>query len=87
VSTNADEELVGYVARHSPRAEADVDTAERLLEEAPPAEAAEQIEKMVDGFRGGGGAATGKRSAPVDEPPPGIIAAPPTPDQELSPER
>jgi predicted TIM-barrel fold metal-dependent hydrolase len=82
-----DDDLVGYVARHSPRPEADVDTVERLLEEAPPAEAEEEVQKMVDGFRSGGGAATGKRSAPVDEPPPGLPGTSPTPGEETPPER
>jgi hypothetical protein len=82
VSDNSDDDLVDYVARHSPRPEADVDTVERLLEDAPPAEAEQEIQKMVDGFRSGAGAATGKRSAPVDEPPPGIPGTSPTPGQE-----
>jgi hypothetical protein len=65
-----DGELIDYVARHAPRPEADVDNVERLLEEAPPAEAADEVHKMVEGFRSGAGAATGKRSVPVAEPPP-----------------
>ena len=69
-SEDFDDPIIDYVARHSPRPEADVDNLERLLEEAPPAEVDEEVEKMVDGFRGGGGAATGKRSFPVEEPPP-----------------
>ena len=87
MSSNVDDELVDYVARHSPRAAADVEAVERLLEEAPPAEAAEEVEKMVDGFRSGGGAATGKRSAPVEEPPPGLPRTSPTPGEEAPRER
>ena len=83
MSSNVDDDdLVDYVARHSPRPEADVDTVERLLEEAPPAEAEEEVGKLVDGLRGGGGAATGKRSAPVEEPPPGIPETPPPPGED-----
>jgi hypothetical protein len=88
VSGNADDhDLMDYVARHSPRPEADVDTVERLLEEAPPAEAEEEVQKLVGGFRGGGGAATGKRSAPVEESPPGIPATPPGPAEDSTAER
>jgi hypothetical protein len=64
------EEILDYVEKNSPRPSVDADVAERLLEEAPPAEAAEELDKMVDGFRSGGGAATGRRNEPVaDEPP------------------
>ncbi|MDQ3946017.1 MAG: hypothetical protein M3357_12875, partial [Actinomycetota bacterium] len=50
------DEIVDYVEKYSPRPAVDADNAERLLEEAPPAQAAEELEKMVDGFRSGGGA-------------------------------
>jgi hypothetical protein len=59
-----------YVEEHSPRPTVDGDEVDRYLEEAPPAEAADEVRRMVEGFRGGGGAATGKRSEPVPEPPP-----------------
>jgi hypothetical protein len=87
VSGTSDDDLVDYVARHSPRPEADVDAVERLLEEAPPAEAEEEVRKMVDGFRSGGGAATGKRSNPVDEPPPDLPGTSPTLSEETRQER
>ncbi len=61
------DEIVDYVEKYSPRPAVDADNAERLLEEAPPAQAAEELEKMVDGFRSGGGAATGRNSLPAPE--------------------
>ncbi len=77
----SDDDLVDYVARYSPRPEVDVDNVERLLEEAPPAEAEEEVQKLVGGFRSGGGAATGMRSAPVEEPPPDIAETPAAADE------
>jgi hypothetical protein len=77
-----EDDLQEYVDRHSPRPEVDADIAERQLAEAPPAEAAEELKKMVDGFRGGGGAATGKRSFPVPEEPPTDELEPSTDDLE-----
>ncbi len=56
-----------YVERNSPRPSVDGDVVDRLLEEAPPAVAAEEIEKMVGGFESGAGAATGRRNEPADE--------------------
>jgi len=44
--------------------------AERLLTEAPPAEAAAELEKMIDGFQSGAGAATGRRTEPAATDPP-----------------
>jgi hypothetical protein len=64
------EEIVDYVEKNSPRPSVDADVAERLVTDAPPAEAAAQLEKMVDGFRSGSGAATGRRNAPVIDDPP-----------------
>ena len=61
------DEIREYVQRNSPRPSVDGDVVERLLEDAPPAEAAEEIEKMVGGFESGAGAATGRRNEPVDE--------------------
>lgn len=59
-----------YVARNSPRPSVDVDVADRLLEEAPPATAAAEIDRMVGGFRAGAGAATGRRNEPAADDPP-----------------
>lgn len=64
------EEIIDYVEKNSPRPSVDADVAERLLNEAPPVEAAAELDKMVEGFRDGAGAATGRRNAPaVDDPP------------------
>ena len=64
------DEILDYVEKNSPRPSVDTDVAERLLNDAPPAEAAEELDKMVEGFRDGAGAATGRRNAPaVDDPP------------------
>ena len=64
------DEIREYVERNSTRPSVDGDVVDRILEEVPPAEAAEEIEKMVGGFRSGGGAATGRRNEPaVDDPP------------------
>ena len=64
------EEILDYVEKNSPRPSVDADIAERLLTEAAPAEAAAQLDKMVDGFRSGSGAATGRRNAPATDDPP-----------------
>ena len=64
------EEILDYVEKNSPRPSVDVDVAERLLSEAPPAEAAEELDKMVEGFRSGAGAATGRRNEPAAGEPP-----------------
>jgi hypothetical protein len=64
------EEIRDYVERNSPRPSVDGDVVDRLLEEAPPAEAAEEIERMVGGFQRGAGAATGRRNEPAPEEPP-----------------
>jgi hypothetical protein len=70
------DEILDYVEKNSPRPSVDTDVAERLLEEAPPAEAAEELEKMVDGFQSGAGAATGRRNEPAaGEPPTGDLDA------------
>ena len=70
-----EDEILDYVEKNSPRPSVDTDIAERLLDTAPPAEAAEEIEKMVGGFEKGAGAATGRRNEPADEPAPDGIAA------------
>jgi hypothetical protein len=41
-----------------------------LLSDAPPAEAAAELDKMVEGFESGSGAATGRRNAPAAGEPP-----------------
>jgi hypothetical protein len=64
------EEIVDYVEKYSPRPSVDTDIAERLLSEAPPAEAAAELDKMVEGFRSGAGAATGRRNEPAPDDPP-----------------
>lgn len=59
-----------YVERNSPRPSVDGDVVDRLLDEAPPATAATEIDKMVGGFQSGAGAATGRRNEPaVDDAP------------------
>jgi hypothetical protein len=64
------DEIRDYVEKNSPRPSVDVDIVDRLLEEAPPAEATEEIDKMMDGFQSGSGAATGRRNSPAAEDPP-----------------
>jgi len=64
------EEILDYVEKNSPRPSVDGDVAERLLSEAPPAQAAEELDKMVEGFRSGSGAATGRRNEPAAGDPP-----------------
>lgn len=61
------DEILDYVEKNSPRPSVDRDVAERLLSDAPPAEAAEELDKMVEGFQSGAGAATGRRSNPALE--------------------
>jgi hypothetical protein len=65
-----EDEILDYVEKNSPRPSVDRDVAERLLNDAPPAEAAEELDKMVEGFQSGAGAATGRRSNPALEEPP-----------------
>jgi hypothetical protein len=64
------EEILDYVEKTSPRPSVDTDVAERLLTEAPPSEAAAELDKMVEGFHSGAGAATGRRNEPADGAPP-----------------
>jgi hypothetical protein len=59
------DEIIDYVEKNSSRPSVDADVAERLLDEATPAEAAAELEKMVDGFESGAGAATGRRTEPA----------------------
>ena len=64
------EEILDHVEKNSPRPSVDVDVAERLLENAPPAEAAAELDKMIEGFQSGAGAATGRRNEPAADPDP-----------------
>jgi hypothetical protein len=64
------DEIVDHVAKNSPRPSVDRDVAERLLSEVPPAEAVAEIDKMIEGFQSGAGAATGRRTEPAREDPP-----------------
>ena len=64
------DEILDYVEKNSPRPSVDRDVAERLLSEATPADAAAELDKMVEGFQSGAGAATGRRSNPALEEPP-----------------
>ena len=64
------DEILDYVEKNSPRPSVDGDVAERLLTEAPPAEAVEELDKMVEGFQSGAGAATGRRNEPAAGEPP-----------------
>ena len=64
------DEIRDYVEKNSPRPSVDGDVVDRLLEKAPPAEAVEEIDKMIDGFQSGAGAATGRRNAPAADDPP-----------------
>jgi hypothetical protein len=64
------DEIIDYVEKNSPRPSVDADVAERLLDDAPPAEAAAELEKMVEGFQSGAGAATGRRTEPAPDDPP-----------------
>ena len=64
------DDIVDYVEKNSPRPSVDRDVAERLLDEAPPATAVAEIDKMIEGFESGAGAATGRRTEPVPGDPP-----------------
>ena len=64
------DEILDYVEKNSSRPSVDADVAERLLSEAPPAEAAAELDKMIEGFQSGAGAATGRRTEPATTEPP-----------------
>lgn len=64
------DEILDYVQKNSPRPSVDTDVAERLLTEASPSEAAAELDKMVEGFHSGAGAATGRRNRPAANDPP-----------------
>ena len=61
------DEIVDYVEKNSPRPSVDRDATERLLSDAPPAEAAAELDKLIKGFESGAGAATGRRTEPAPE--------------------
>lgn len=62
---NRADDIIEFVAQNSGRPSVDAHLAEQLLEEATPAHAAEELRKMVDGFKSGAGAATGRNSTPA----------------------
>jgi hypothetical protein len=64
------DEILDHVEKNSPRPSVDRDVAERLLSDAPPAEAAAEVDKMIEGFQSGAGAATGRRTEPATDDPP-----------------
>ncbi len=64
------DEIRDWVQKNSPRPSVDADIADRFLEEAAPAEAAEELQKKADEFRSGAGAASGRNSLPAAEDPP-----------------
>ena len=61
------DDILDYIARYSPRPTVDGEIARRILAEAPPERAAEELQRMIDSFSSGGGAATGPRSMPAAE--------------------
>lgn len=61
------DEIIDYVEKNSPRPSVDRDVTERLLDDAPPAEAAAELDNMIEGFQSGAGAATGRRTEPASE--------------------
>ncbi|HET9769965.1 MAG TPA: hypothetical protein VFS16_03670 [Acidimicrobiia bacterium] len=64
------EEILDHVEKNSPRPSVDRDVTERLLDDVPPAEAVAEVDRMIDGFQSGAGAATGRRTEPATEEPP-----------------
>lgn len=61
------DEIIDYVEKNSPRPSVDRDATERLLDDAPPAEAVAELDNMIEGFQSGAGAATGRRTEPASE--------------------
>ena len=61
------DDIVDFIRKNSPRPVVDAENAERLLEESSPARASDELHKMVDGFRTGAGAASGRNSLPAAE--------------------
>jgi hypothetical protein len=61
------DEILDHVEKNSSRPSVDRDVTERLLDDAPPAEAVEELDKMIEGFQSGAGAATGRRTEPATE--------------------
>jgi hypothetical protein len=64
------EEILDHVEKNSPRPSVDRDVTERLLDDVPPAEAVAEVDRMIEGFQSGAGAATGRRTEPASEEPP-----------------
>lgn len=64
------DDIIDYVEKNSPRPSVDRDVADRLLSDAPPAQAAEELDRMIEGFQSGAGAATGRRTEPAAGDPP-----------------
>ena len=61
------DEILDFVQKNSPRPSVDGENVERLLEEATPGQASDELKKMVKGFRSGAGAASGRNSMPAAE--------------------
>ncbi len=61
------DEILDHVEKNSSRPSVDRDVTERLLDDVPPAEAVEELDKMIEGFQSGAGAATGRRTEPATE--------------------
>jgi hypothetical protein len=74
------DDILDFVEKNSPRPTVDVENAKRLLEEVPPVQASEQLHNMMDGFRSGAGAASGRNSLPAAEDAPAVDL--PRADQE-----
>ncbi|HKY75886.1 MAG TPA: hypothetical protein VJS45_07095 [Acidimicrobiia bacterium] len=79
------DEIVDYVEKNSPRPSVDRDATERLLSHAPPAEAATELDKLIEGFESGAGAATGRRTEPAPEDSPIEDLAEADPEPEIPP--
>lgn len=81
------DDIVDYVEKNSPRPSVDRDVADRLLSDAPPAEAAEELDRMIEGFQSGAGAATGRRTEPAaGDPPTEELTEADAPPERHSPE-
>jgi hypothetical protein len=74
------DEIVDYVEKNSPRPSVDRDAAERLLSNAPPAEAVTELDNLIEGFESGAGAATGRRTEPAADDSPTEDLAEPDPE-------
>jgi type II secretory pathway component PulK len=79
------DDIRDFFEKNSPRPSVDAENADRLLEEAPPARASDELHKMVDGFRSGAGAASGRNSTPAPEDAPTEDLPRPDPPAEVPP--